>query len=303
MNNENACISRHYSVDKYLYELSQKLKLPIELKDLGITILMALFARFYSRNQYAVFVNNLKFIPQISYIEDFLCNYTSKRYVYLPQNLSIHPTYGIKAFSDQFTHSGYLTVERFEFLTFYIRTPEAKPENFVEFVKYLHPSIIESFYMLTCIDRSGALKLINECREFNRYNNSLVYTFPKPKLVHDFDGDYWFQMPQKSVWFVCLKNQFKYSSYVSRHIDILMKQFCQIDSYVIGIIVDNNILYPLVYDHPNYIGCWTKSLEFFRQNGLNIVYKTKNEFVTDGRKKNIYFVKENCCMLYKYTPI
>lgn len=280
-----------YIVDEELYLLS-KLHIDIPICDFGITILMLYFAKFYSHGQYPLFVYTFRCLKELEIIEKFLLQYNQNNIKLYP-NLATHEVYGLRNQAKNFKDCKHITVEAFERIIAFMRSPEITPELFIECIKSLHVYIIESFYMFTSITKN--CKVINECHDLMHKN--LVYTFQKPTKSLRCDGKYWFTMPSKSVWFAYYQGRLKFSSYISCDIKESMKIFeiNKIKCLIVGFIHENQI-YPIIFEDPELYSCWEKTINFIRQNNFNCVFRSD---VPHQKNNQIYFVKENISTIFK----
>lgn len=291
--NATASANGGYTVDERLHRLS-RVKLDVPLEDLGITIVMLAFARYYSMNQYPVMVNSLRSVRELEYVEQFLQTYTIAS-IKIPINLATHEKYGLLANRARFANGrAALTVLEYRTVVAMMKVPGIDPDEFVSLVARYHPRIVEAFYMFTSITKD--CKVIAECRELS-IARRFAYTFEKPVKSIKYDGDYWFQVPVRSVWFAHHQGRWTFQSYVGREIDDkLRRSLSNVPGIVIGFVSDGHV-YPIAIEHPLYTGNWTRAIALFQQRGLNVALVGGPLPV--GRPKNIYYVKNRIHALYK----
>ncbi|AUQ43986.1 putative gp33-like protein [Esparto virus] len=290
--NMNA-IMNGYLVDEQLYALSQ-LKLNIKLSDFGITILMMHFAEFYARGQYPLFMNMFRCVKELEVLERFLLSY-NQRSIRLPTNLASDKLYGLRAQKDKFIKFGGLTLETFHNINMLMRINCIKPQQFIDAISPLHITIIESFYIFTSITKN--CKVINECHDLQ--HNNMSYTFKKPIKSLKYDGDYWFELPHKAIWFAYYQGRVKYSAYVSCDIDEKLKSFnlANILFRIVGF-VHENCLYPLIIEDPKLYAQWDLTINYLQQYNLNCIFRP-NTYPMPIKKTRIHFVKQSVAALFK----
>lgn len=291
--NATAAANGGYAVDERHHRLSQVV-LDVPPEDLGITIVMLAFARYYSMNQYPVMVNALRSVRELEYVEQFLQMYTVAG-IKVPINLATHEKYGLLANRHRFQDGrASLTVLEYRTVVAMMKVPGIDPEEFVSFVARYHPRIVESFYMFTSITKD--CKVIAECRELS-IARRFAYTFEKPVKSVKYDGDYWFQVPVRSVWFAHHQGRWTFQSYVGREIDDKLRHaLTNVPGIVIGFVSDGHV-YPIAIEHPIYTGNWAQVIALLRQRALNVALTS--EPLPSGRPKNVYYVKNRIHALYK----
>lgn len=293
--NANALVSG-YNLDKSLRPVVET-QFAIKLQDFGITILMMFFAKYYSRGQYPLYVNEFRCIKELELIERMLLGYNQNS-IRLPVNMATDRNYGIKTNSFRFVNNEYLTKEIFIMILDVMRNQFISPEKFVLILTPFHISIIESWYIFTSITKN--CKIINECHEL--MYQSLDYIFPKcMKILSIENFMYWFQLPKDAVWFAYHGGRYKYSSYVSCDTNNLLTVFSKynINCVIVGYIYQNNV-YPLYLDDPRYTGNWTYMYIMFNQMNLNNPFQTL-EFLPKTLVNNLHFVRNGISTIYKYS--
>ena len=301
----------------------------IELPDFGITIIMFLFARYYSRNQYAIMINTLHGIKEIEHMELYLKHYsatTNKRSVtvqstainayirfrlnaddrpnssILTSNLATDDRFGIAANIKHFNNSAAITLEEFVFISGLMRSKTLMADNFINMIAPFHIKIIESFYIMTSITKDS--KVIVECRELSI--PQMKYTFIRPIRSAVYSGDYWFIVPDKAVWFAYHQTRRTYQTYISRDIDKIVDSALQeTKSGVLVGFIHENAIYPVILDTPECNGDWNKTIAEFQKYNLPLIFnnsKTKRPPLEDKKlAKRLFFVKDHIYILYKYV--
>lgn len=281
-----------YQVNRDLFELS---RVPINLKlaDFGITIIMLHFAKYYTVYPYPIFVNEFKCVPEFEMIERYLLSY-NQNHIKLPLNLATHGIYGLKAQQHRFKNSDALSCEAFNFINVAMRQ-KIEPENFLTIIESLHINIIESFYCFTSITKE--CKVISECKELTY--ESLQYTFAKPYKTPVYDGDYWFVLPPKAIWFAYLQGRVKVS-YISNDTRESLRIFDKFNiKHVIVGFIHNNQIYPVIIEDPNLLGNWSLTIQIIKNFNLNCVF---NDSPLNKPLKNVFFVKNQHHNIFKYIP-
>lgn len=171
----------------------------INSKDLGITIILSNFARYYNRNRYHIFISEFFLIDEISLIEN-LCDKKTKNTFKLPEYLGLHPEYGIMANYNNF-HKNSITYAQFLQMLVFMRDNMCVPSSFVDALSPFHIRIVESFYSFIAMSRDK--KTILECQMFSEKNLLLDYRMEKiERVTDDNNAYYWFSVPTSSIWFV-----------------------------------------------------------------------------------------------------
>ncbi|ATY70226.1 GrBNV gp33-like protein [Tomelloso virus] len=269
-----------------------KLEIDIDLADFGISILMIYFAKYYSHGQYPLYVYTFKCIRELEIIERFLLNFRQNSIRLLP-NMATHEEYGIKRQQANFTDNKHITVDAFNRITRYLYSNDITPQKFVEIVKCLNIHIIESFYIFTSITKN--CKIINECHDL--MHDNLKYTFQPPVKSLRYDGDYWFEVEPKSIWFAYFQGKVKFSSYIGCDIKNVLKIFerANVKCLVIGFIYDAKV-YPIVFEDPHLYGDWEKTIAFMRHYQFNCKL---NSGAPPSNQQKIHFVKRHNNMIFK----
>lgn len=305
----------------------------IELRDFGITIIMFLFARYYSHNQYAIMVNTLHGIKELECLELYLktsqtvsvatrsesihnnpINTVIRAHLLtagdstigispiVASNLATDAKYGLFANADKFINNDILTLSEFKFITSAISSKTLTSENFISLINGFHLHIVESFYTLTSITKDS--KVIIECRELSI--PQMKYTFVRPVRSAIYHGDYWFVVPSGAVWFAHHQGYRTYQSYVSRDIDQVIDRALEnvTSGILVGFIFENSI-YPTQLDTPDCNGNWERTISEFSRYGLPVIFHddkvTPPPLDDPKRNKRIFFVKRSIPTLYRYT--
>lgn len=289
-------LSGEYYVGRDLFELS-KLSIAFPIYDLGITILMMFFAKFLSRNQYDIFIMAFKNIKELEHLESFILNPISRRCV-LPDNLSIHDTYGLKRLSSTYTSNDCLGLEQFKAITGTLMpSKHLTPLVFTTTIQRFHISIIASFYCFTSLTCNA--KMVKDCRELSQ--TSLNYTFVPPTKAFNYNGDFWFQLPRGAIWFAYENSAIKYSTYISRDVNRMMDVFSNLNirHRIMGF-VHNNQLYPVKIYDPNLMGQWANVVGTLQSYNLNCILNDSTILRPPLNCNNLYFVRNNYELIYKY---
>lgn len=293
--NVNAKLSS-YEVDRELYVLAQR-PWNCKVEDLGITICVMFFAEFYAKGQYPLYVNALRCVKELEIIERYLIGYNVNQ-IKLPHNLATNRIYGLKRQYDVLKHGkSLLSVEAFDVITTFIRSPAATPQKFIYIIADFPIKVTESFYMFTSITRDCAT--VRSCHEI-KLNTLVSYVPEKPVKTSNFDCQYWFELPAKAIWFGYMNGATWYSSYVSLDVnDMVMNVFKFLPCLVSGFISENKI-FPTDMKDPVLFGEWHDIVAKFRELNLNCVY---NRPPLTINSKRVYFVKAGHRELFKYEPI
>lgn len=294
--NANALI-HGYNIDVSFARILDAVNFKLSNPDFGMTILLMFFAKYYSRGQYPLFVNEFRCIKELEILERTLLAYNQNR-ILLPVNMATDGTYGLKAKSREFINAQCITVKAFEMIMTIMKNPIITSEKFVECVKPLHITIIESLYMFTSITRS--CKIIKECHEL--MYKSLEYTFQKCEKSLTFDDFvYWFELPKDAIWFAHHRGHYKYSSYVSCDTNALLTIFdkCNVECTVVGFISQNTV-YPLIFEDRRFIGNWKYMYDRINILQLNNIYQTPEYAPLQHPTSNIHFVRNGIASIFKY---
>lgn len=287
-----------YNVNMELYRLS-RININIQLNDFGITIIMLFFAKYYSHGQYEYFIDEFKSIKELEILTRFLLN--EQQHITLPVDLATHKKYSLSSQSYKFTKNNILTVKAFRAIVNLMTSKMLQYniddyiENFIMCIEDFHIHIIESFYMFTSVIKNCLI--IKECHNLG-YKN-YAYTFPKPIKTSIYDGDYWFQIPNGANFFAYHNNMYIYSGYESYDTNLLLnKLFNRFNFPIVGIVYNHHV-FPIIFDHTDYIGNWTLTKEYIQQCNFNCIFRNNNELNVNGKMKNVYFVKTNISGLFK----
>lgn len=314
MINANARISG-YDCHKSLVALIDRflpiLRNNITPSDWGRSILWMFFARYESRGQYPLFINQFRTIRELDDFNLFLLGNKVKK-ICLPKNLATHEKWGLRGQRLNFTHSAYLSDALYRNIITMMIAPQMTPEVFVQAIQSLHISIIESLYMLTSF--TPIPKLIRECRMLTY--NSLPFTFKKCEKTSSIptsDGLLWFLMPKRAVWFAYCQGHYHYSAYVNQDVNGLMTIFDRagIMDIVVGIVAtDENIIYPLHFLPPNIDPetvsiDWLGTLQRIQMFNFNVIYCLWDKlqpFLDQHTKAitNLHFVRANHSSIFKF---
>lgn len=294
--NANALI-HGYNIDASFAPVLNAVNFNLPNYDFGITILMMFFAKYYSRGQYPLFVNEFRCIKELEILERTLLAYNQNR-IQLPVNMATDKTYGLKSKRHEFVNAQCMTVQAFGAIMSIMKNPIITPEKFVECVKPLHIAIIESLYIFTSITRS--CKIINECHEL--MYKSLDYTFQKCEKSPTFnDFAYWFTLPKDAIWFAHHRGHYKYSSYVSCDTNALLSTFdkCNIECIVVGFISQNSV-YPLIFEDRRFIGNWKYMYDRINYWQFNNAYQLPEYAPIYNPSSSIHFVRNGIASIFKY---
>lgn len=284
----------HYVLKKNLYELAQNYnKCSISVPDLGITILLLNFAKYYSRAQYHLFIDECYNVTELDSFESKLlrCN---NSYILLPKDLPINSKYGLMAQQNKFVNKGAMSIESFERFFFTIHKIDIEIENFIKFCIPFHMSIVETLYLFASF--SSQTSLILECRSLRL--KALPYKFDKVKLVHEYTGCAWFVLPKIFVWFAHQNGRVKTSRYITRSTEKrITDSLTRVAEHLILGVVINDIVYPLKIEDPQFNGKWEMTNAFIINNGFISLY----HFNTVPIYKRSYFVTDNVNVFYKMS--
>lgn len=280
-----------YCVDREL-KLFSTAALNIPLPDFGITILMVFFAKYYSRGQYPLFVHTFRCIAELEIVERTLLSHNQKS-LNLPPNLATHELFGLKNQSGKFTDSKHLTVQTYRHIHAYMCSPDVTVEKFIGVIRSLHINIVESFYMFTSITKN--CKVINECHDL--LHSNMKFTFQKPTKSLRYDGDFWFELPAKAVWFAYFQGQVKFSAYIGCDIKNSLKIFHSNDvlCLVVGFTV-NSLIYPIIFEDPQLYGEWPKIIDYMHRRSFNCALIGGQP---GSQHHNVHFVKNKISMVFK----
>lgn len=280
-----------YNLNLKLYKIAN-IKFNVNIKDLGITILMLSFHKYYSCGCYQLFVNKFQYIKEISDFMEFIKNMKfSNNFL----DLSIQKGYQIKDFLHIFIGSEMITFTSFldfKFKFYHKRSLEI--DEFIEFIKNYHLNIIQSFYIFTSLGSKDSQN--RECSMVVR--NDFPYTLPIITKTDTFEGDYWFFVPERSIWFAYFENQFRYSNFMTPIIDERIKNmfnFEKLNGPVVGFVYDNKII-PIFIDDIKYFGNWEEIIKILTRNNLPI-YLTSIK--TCKPRGVVHFVKNGMFNIFK----
>lgn len=304
----------------------------MDLRDFGITIIMFLFARYYSRNQYAIMISTLHGIKEIEHLELYLKKYvgvtvaTRSAVVHnnklnmevranfpgqqtdnmvapvITTNLATDEEYGLVANADKFVGRGALQLADFMFVTSAMNSKMLTASNFVTLMRVFHIRIVESFYILTSITKDS--KVITECRELSA--PQMKYTFVRPIRSAIYSGDYWFIVPTGAIWFAYHQGHRAFQSYISRDIDRIMDRvLVRLNAGILVGFVHENTIYPVLLDTPECNGDWERTIAKFSELDLPIVFRDERieaaPFSDNKLSRGLFFVKRGTTVLYKYV--
>lgn len=291
-----------YVVNDALADLATRPYGNLALSDLALTMIMLAFAEYYANNQYCVFVNACKNVPEIELIESFINAY-GRSTVRLPPNLATDSVHGFRANEARFKASGTrlpITVPEFRAIVALMSSPNIDPRDFVRVVEPYHVRIVESLYTLTSITKN--CRVIYECRELSRKDWLPNALFPKivPDTLHHFD--WWFPIPSKSVWFAYHDGRWSFQSYMGRDADRLMSTLHGLRCLVYGFVTRDNILYPVIFDDYNLRACWTNTVNFIAERGLNCAFR-RPPVQDDKARRAICFVREGSHVVFKAITV
>jgi len=294
---ENGIIDKYYVIGKRLWSYHNR-PISISIQDFGISIIMYWFAYYYSRNRYTIFVLTFQSVNELELLETFLVNYRATS-LKLPSNLATDERYGIAANINNFINSEAMTVTDFNTITAIMRINYITPENFISVVERYPLRIISSIYMFTSITKD--LKLIKECRELSNHKyNYRVQVVKTP----NYNGDYWFYVPPKSVWFAYMSYgtaSWTYQSYVSRDVDCSMYRFRNLKNSVLIGFVTNDIVVPIIIRSQELNNDWDNMIKYvFPVIGTSsVLYSTEPPTTV----KNIHFIRNKDPTIYKLVRV
>jgi hypothetical protein len=303
MINANAVIGG-YTLHPTLGELVQQfIGYQITVPNLGITILLMFFARYYARGQYPLFTNQFRCISELELFEKILLKHNT-RSLCLPSNMAIDKKYGLYALRDVYIQTGCMTIDAFNVFMMCLKTKTMTCDIFVDCVKFLHITIIESLYMLT--STSHSMKLINECHEL--VYTALDYTFTKCEKSSDLSEIlYWFLLPKNAIWFAYNQGRYKYSAYTSSDTNTLMTVFDRLPltNIVIGYVADNSV-FPLMFVATDDYGPldWRTTYQIIEHNHYNMAYHEMEDdppSLSSPLGSNFHYVKHQIPCIFKYV--
>ena len=336
-----------YCVDKGKFEnLCLKFKEILKncnlknIKDLGITIVLLNFAKYYVCNQYALFVNDFNFIEELDDLKKFLyaCN---DKFVNFDKNLMISKKYGIKSLYkiENYTRK-FVKYSEFLLIVNLMTGDDYKNDNynmifnrkflFLNLIKHYHLNVIESFYAFTSFTRN--CKVLKECEELNR--PILNYKMEKFIDSHDMENaNYWFVLPSNSIWFFYTPDEYKIFGFIDKsyveslkHVEkILTKKISNNNNNNNNILIfgflNNCNVYVLDIRNCFYFDAivvnddddddkqhqqkWTILIKLLNELNLNCIYRKYYKYSLDyekyKKKKNVYFVKNNSRKFFKFV--
>lgn len=281
-----------YVLNSELYDLAKNYnQCPISVEDLGITIVLMNFAKYHSKAQYHLFIDECYTITELDSFESklILCN---NSFIRLPKDLPINRRYGLLAQRKKFINTGAMSVEAFERFFFTIHKLDIKVTEFIKFCEPFHLSIVETLYLFASF--SCQTSLILECRMLQ--NRTLNYKFEKMQLTTHYNGCAWFVLPKKCIWFAHQNGRIKASRYITREAEANIVEFLKpVDNYLILGLISDDIVYPLKIDSPQHNGNWHATRDFLSEHGYNYILR----FDTTPIYKKAYFVMDNVNIFYK----
>nr|WOJ45357.1 AmNV_32 [Apis mellifera nudivirus] len=303
-----------------MYELSLSLAVQIKQmlhltrniksEDLAITSLMLLFSRFYAANQYPLFIDTFRALPELERFERFVNEY-GRSTVRLPVNLATDEKWGLAKIASTIRHPTYpnahITLAQFDNLILMMRVPGIQVDQFVaELLKAsYHPHILEAFYMFTSITRES--RVVMECRELSVRQRLVGFKFPRPiQSTEIATATMWFTVPHGSIWFAYHEGHWTYQSYVGRDADALVERTMvslkNINGIVIGYMHEGK-LFPVQLDGPIWSGRWQETHRQLLSRSLNSPHRegkppTITTTTTNGKEK-IFFVKEGIASMFR----
>jgi hypothetical protein len=301
--NSTVSMNTGYALKRNMFNLANEVRetlRDVPVQDLGITIVMMSFGRYYARNQYPIMVNALNNVKELEHLELFLKAY-GKNVMALEMNLATDKVYGLKANKDRFVGKKHLELLEFKSILAVMKISKLNLSSFVDLLSPLHIRIVESFYMLTSITKES--KIITECRELSG-GQRLRYTFVAPVKTSTFTGDYWFMVPPGSVWFAYHRGRRMFQTYLSRDIDTVLDNLFETIPQIVMGFVHNGHVFPIMLDDPMFVGNWDTTIDFFRQYNFSVVFTSVNvlpppiEHATCS--KYLYFVKNQITCIYKF---
>lgn len=300
----STALIENYVVDTELFELTnQQPSFNYDNTSFGITILMMNFAQFYARDQYILFAYTFRCVKEILLLEQFLLRYNQKSII-LPSNMATDDRYGLKQLGRSQCDPQpklLLTVCDFERLVDMMGHKDTTPTYFIQQVWKYDINIIEAFFMFTSITKD--CKIIKECHN-NLMGDNFSYKFTKiVPQTNTSDALYFCNVPPKTVWFGYSQRRIKFSAFVDRNTEMLVKyslHFVPIDFVLFGY-VENNIGHVIAFEQCSYSGKWQQIVEIC--NNYNISCPLKLYERDDSSRmlirKKICFVKANDCTIYK----
>lgn len=296
--------SNAYNLNEDLYNIARTFvdKFSIQHPDLGIIILMLSFAKYYSHNQYALFVYYFQEIEELEHIETFLLKSNSQINL---KNLMIDEKYGIGNFHNRNNLSSITNklLTLFSFITF---SKQFFDQKFIFGKKMFHQSIsqypieiIASFFVLLNVEKN--IKLCEESKSITF--SQLMYKFrsmPKIETSQCTNFEFYIKLPKNIIWFAYHQNKFTFTSYVKKQTQNYIKHmFDKLKKLIVGYL-HNNLIVPL-YIEDESINNWQDNYNYFKANNLPINFTNfKNH--PPILEKTLYVMKENDLTIYKFFP-
>lgn len=279
----------------------------VKSEDLAITALTLMFSRFYAANQYPLFIDTFRALPELERFERFVNEY-GRSTVRLPVNLATDEKWGLAKIASTIRHPSYpnahITLTQFDNLILMMRVPGIQVDQFVaELLKArYHPHILESFYMFTSITRES--RVVMECRELSVRQRLVGFKFPRPIQSSDITtATLWFTVPHGSIWFAYHEGHWTYQSYVGRDADSLIERTMlamkNINGIVIGYMHEGK-LFPVQLDGPIWSGRWLETHRQLLSRSLNSPHREdKPPTMPTTTKEKIFFVKEGIASMFR----
>lgn len=301
-NNEIEVYSNQgYNLNKTLYAIAQT-QFDIPIEDLGITILMIWFGKYYSEGNYPIFINIFK---QIKELNIFMIAIKQFKFPAKYTDLSIKKHHQIEDNLALFSNNGFLPKYKFEEFIKKFNSLNVDISEFKIFISPYSKNIIESFYTFTSL--GSTLSKNRDCSLIVR--DGFFYNLPKLRKVNRFIGDYFFTLPDRTIWFAVFDQNICYNSFMSPQIDNRIKNlFCSVNNTSIRMFrnhltgplvgfINNNQIYPLFVDDVRFTGDWVQIKNIFKESGFPIFIYPKSEY--KNQTQNIAFVVNESFNIFK----
>lgn len=302
INNEvEAYSEKGYNLNKTLYDIAQ-MQFDIPIEDLGITILMIWFGKYYSEGNYPIFINIFK---QIKELGIFMIAVNQFKFPAKYTDLSIKKHHQIEDNLALFSNYGFLPKYKFEEFIKNFSSLNVVIEDFKDFISPYSMNIIESFYTFTSL--GSELSKNRDCSLIVR--DGFSYNLPKLKKIDRFTGDYFFILPEKSLWFAVFEEKICFSGFISPQIDNRIKNlFLLVNNTSVRMFgtplvgplvgfINNNQIFPLFLDDVRFIGDWDKIRKIFKESEFPIFTYPKSEY--RNQTKNICFMVNASFNIFK----
>lgn len=134
-NHNNRAIVDGYNLTIDLYEKAKSyVNVAIENADLCLNILLLNFARYQSRAQYRLFIDECYNIDELdSFVKQLM--QCSNFFIKLLKDLSIHKQYGLKAQSLNFINTSAISRNTFNYFFQLLKNKNLKVDMFIDFCK------------------------------------------------------------------------------------------------------------------------------------------------------------------------